>query len=135
MTTKDFISQNIDSIPNKDKYCSSVFQSMDGNFYSYGYHYPLLFKVDGQWYRNTTGYSNSTAKHINWADGHGAIDVDLIHPESATNDMSMENIKLSLDKMENDLCNDICKGRNGSMAQERRRGQLATIRQSQLAIA
>lgn len=67
MTTRDFIANNLGYTPSKETWCSSVLQDTSGNFYSYGYHYPLLFKVAGHWFVNTRGYSNTTAKHINWA--------------------------------------------------------------------
>lgn len=67
MKTKEFISINLDTKPKKDRYCSSVMQSTNGNFYSYGYHYPLLFKIGDKWLVNDMGYSSSTNKHIYWA--------------------------------------------------------------------
>lgn len=77
MTTQEFITRNFGVSSTKDRQCSSVFADHDGNMYSYGYHYPLLFTVGGKAFRNVAGYSNSTAKHINWAGGHDAIDVEL----------------------------------------------------------
>lgn len=35
--------------------------------FSYGDHYPLLFKIDGMYFVNTAGYSVTTSKHIGWA--------------------------------------------------------------------
>lgn len=67
MTTQEFISRNYGVAAQKDRKCSSVFADYDGNIYSYGRHYPLLFEVDGVNFVNATGYSNTTAKHINWA--------------------------------------------------------------------
>jgi hypothetical protein len=52
-------------------------QDTNGNFYSYGYHYPLLFKVDGVVFRNVRGYSSTTARHIHWTRDIEAIDVEL----------------------------------------------------------
>lgn len=75
MTTRDFISNNFGVASTKDRQCSSVFADHDGNIYSYGYHYPLLFTVDGVTFRNCVGYSNTTAKHISWAGGQGAVDI------------------------------------------------------------
>ena len=37
------------------------------NVYSYGIHYPLLFRVGDKVLLNDIGYSNSTSKHINLA--------------------------------------------------------------------
>lgn len=75
MTTAEFINRNFGVTSTKDRKCSSVYADHEGNIFSYGPHYPLLFTVDGLSFRNCTGYSNTTAKHINWAGGHGAIDV------------------------------------------------------------
>jgi hypothetical protein len=79
MTTQEFITKNIGVASERDRKCSSVFADHSGNIYSYGYHYPLLFKVGELTFRNNTGYSNTTAKHINWAGqaDRGAIDVWL----------------------------------------------------------
>lgn len=75
MTTQEFISRQFGNNDGKEKSLSSVWKDGDGNIYSYGRHYPLLFVVDGITFRNCTGYSNTTAKHINWAGGHGAVDL------------------------------------------------------------
>lgn len=75
MTTQEFIQKSAGVPSTKDRHCSSVFADQDGNIYSYGFHYPLLFKVGRLQFRNCSGYSNTTAKHINWAGGHGAVDI------------------------------------------------------------
>lgn len=67
MTTREFIAKTYGTEATRDRQCSSVFTDNNGNVYSYGYHYPLLFKVAGHNFVNTTGYSTTTAKHINWA--------------------------------------------------------------------
>lgn len=77
MTTAQFISKNFGVASAKDRSCSSVWADHNGNIYSYGYHYPLLFEIGGLIFRNRTGYSNTTARHIHWASGFGAIDVWL----------------------------------------------------------
>jgi hypothetical protein len=80
MTTRDFIAKTYGVESSRDRQCSSVFADMKGNIYSYGYHYPLLFKVCGKWYVNTAGYSVTTAKHIGWAWSacdYNAIGVEL----------------------------------------------------------
>lgn len=65
MTTQEFIRKAHEGTTTKEK-CSSVFR--DGrDVYSYGYHYPLLFKVGGLTFINTSGYSNTTQRHILWA--------------------------------------------------------------------
>lgn len=79
MTTREFIDKNFRVESTRDRHCSSVFADRDGNIYSYGYHYPLLFVVDNINFRNTRGYSATTAKHISWTYGQGAIDVELDH--------------------------------------------------------
>ena len=66
-----------DTPPTGEKWCASV-GYMDGKLYSYGRHYPLLWKVTTPNGRNVlvcnrAGYSNTTAKHISWC--HGVADV------------------------------------------------------------
>lgn len=73
MTTREFINKAWNGETRKRE-CSSVF--IDGDaIYSYGYHYPLLFKVGGKTVRNVTGYSNTTARHIHWSRDVEAIDI------------------------------------------------------------
>lgn len=67
MTTAEFIKKTYNTTSTRERRCSSVFTDEDGVVYSYGYHYPLLFKVEGLDILNVNGYSNTTAKHINWA--------------------------------------------------------------------
>lgn len=52
------------------------------NVYSYGIHYPLLFRVGDKVLLNDSGYSNSTSKHIGlaWGVYSDAISVKL-YPE------------------------------------------------------
>ena len=45
----------------------NLYTDSNGTMYSYGYHYPLLFKVNGLSFVNVRGYSNTTAKHISYA--------------------------------------------------------------------
>lgn len=78
MTTQEFITKNFGVPSDKDRKCSSVYADELGNIYSYGKHYPLLFKVGRLTFVNKTGYSNTTAKHINWAQAavnYNAVDV------------------------------------------------------------
>lgn len=77
MTTADFINRTFGVHSERERACSSVWADQHGNIYSYGRHYPLLFKIGGLTFRNRVGYSNTTAKHINWAGGFGATDVWL----------------------------------------------------------
>lgn len=67
MTTREFISKTYNTPATRERNCSSVFTDYQGVVYSYGYHYPLAFNVRGMDFINTAGYSNTTAKHINWA--------------------------------------------------------------------
>lgn len=67
MTTREFMRSRQGHNPSREVWCSSVKQSTNGDFYSYGSHYPLLFKVGSLWFVNDNGYSSSTSKHICWA--------------------------------------------------------------------
>lgn len=72
MKTQTFIervAQGIESRPrNGRKYVASVLYDGD-TVYSYGTHYPLLFKVGSVWVCNDSGYSSSTGRHISYARG------------------------------------------------------------------
>lgn len=107
MTTSQFIAENIGNLPKRDKQCSSVYQFTDGNFYSYGSHYPLLFKIGNLWLRNTQGYSASTAKHISWCAGHADHDVKLISTHNSigysSDAISKKNILDSLYKEQKEV--------------------------------
>ena len=71
----DFIERWHGVADGQERTCSSVFKDGNGNIYSYGYHYPLLFEAGGPTFRNRVGYSSTTAKHIAWTQGVFAIDV------------------------------------------------------------
>ena len=75
MNTKDFIKLNFNNSIGI-KRCSSV-MSNNGAIFSYGYHYPLLFRVNGLNFRNTAGYSSTTLRHISWTRDIEAVDVKL----------------------------------------------------------
>lgn len=77
MTSRQFIEKNFGVPLQKDRSGSSIWADNKGNIYSYGRHYPLLFKVNGITFRNTAGYSNTTSRHIGWCRGFEAIDVQL----------------------------------------------------------
>jgi len=77
MKNQDFIAQNINVIPAKERKNTSIIQDPKGNFYSYGYHYPLLVKVENVWLVNIQGFSHATAVHIKWAKQHADFEVDL----------------------------------------------------------
>lgn len=46
---------------------NSLIKDDNNNVYSYGIHYPLLFRVGDKVLLNDIGYSNSTSKHIDYA--------------------------------------------------------------------
>lgn len=76
MTTREFIYKRFYLETNKTS-CSSVLSDSDGNIYSYGYHYPLLFTVADKTIRNVKGYSNTTQRHIMRSRDVPAIDVHV----------------------------------------------------------
>ena len=51
----------------EDKYYGNILLDKYGQVYSYGKHYPLLFKVGSYTFINVYGYSSSTGKHISIA--------------------------------------------------------------------
>ena len=69
MTTQQFLTKNIGKVRSDgaSKSFASVMVDHNGIAYSYGYHYPLAAIIDGIGFVNNSGYSNTTAKHINWA--------------------------------------------------------------------
>lgn len=87
MNIETFIAHNVRKIEAGEsvarRHCASVM--VDGTtIYSYGYHYPLLFRVTGKdgallWVCNNGGYSNTTAKHI----GHARAHADVCAPIGA----------------------------------------------------
>jgi hypothetical protein len=87
MTSKQFIADcvagKIKQPKDGRKYNSSIM--WDGEtVYSYGTHYPLLFKVAGVWVVNDRGYSNTTGKHISWAGQFADYRLNLIASFSGT---------------------------------------------------
>lgn len=75
MTTAQFMRVHF-QFPSDTRHCSSVFNDRDGNIYSYGWHYPLLFTISGLSFRNVIGYSSSTGRHIAWASGLADYDIE-----------------------------------------------------------
>ena len=69
MKIQQFIKNNLYNSDNKTRQCSGVFTDGNGNFWSYGYHYPLIKRIDGNFYINDQGYSISTKRYICWAKG------------------------------------------------------------------
>lgn len=86
MRTQDFIRQYLHATDGKFRNCSSVCTDGNGNFYSYGYHYPLLVKVGRSHLVNTAGYSATTGKHISWAARYadGVYDYEYIKSKGKT---------------------------------------------------
>ena len=79
MTTQEFIERKYQVDNGREQWCSSVLKDHEGNMYSYGYHYPLVFRINNLDFINTTGYSSTTGRHILWARRAvpGAIEVKL----------------------------------------------------------
>ena len=66
MKSKQFIQNCVNGTRTKTGACSSIY--FDGEIlYSYGTHYPLLFKINNNWFINDQGYSSSTGRHLCWA--------------------------------------------------------------------
>lgn len=77
MTSREFIQKQFGNNDGKTKSLSSIFKDERGNIYSYGRHYPLLFKVGDLTFRNNSGYSSTTGKHIGWAGGIDSLAIDV----------------------------------------------------------
>lgn len=67
MTSAEFIAKQLGNDNGKVKTLSSIYKDGRGVIYSYYLHYPLVFNLGELTFVNATGYSNTTAKHINWA--------------------------------------------------------------------
>lgn len=72
MRTVEWIDKHKGVNDGNTKIFGNVAKGADGTIYSYGYHYPLLFKLNDVYFVNHRGYSVTTSKHINWA--HQATD-------------------------------------------------------------
>lgn len=113
MTTADFIAKTYDTTSDRERRCSSVFTDYEGTVYSYGYHYPLAFNIDGIDFINTRGYSNTTAKHISWAwraVGYHAVPVELdradaqvISSKWSTSGQKLDVIRAALNRQYEDI--------------------------------
>lgn len=71
MRSKDFITKYFGKQDGKLRTCSSLLKDTQGNIYSFGFHYPLLFKVKSVSnttlnFLNITGYSQTTRRHIGY---------------------------------------------------------------------
>ena len=76
MKNRDFVSEYTRHLGDTEKRersnTSILFRR--GVLYSYGEHYPLLFKVGQYIFRNVRGYSSTTGKHIS----HCSRDFDVV---------------------------------------------------------
>lgn len=85
MKIKDFISMSVTNHKTPTA-CSTVVKDRNGNLYSYGMHYPLLFQIvchyEVYWVLNSEGYSPTTGRHIAWARPHADIEVKLPSKQS-----------------------------------------------------
>lgn len=110
MTTQEFIEKEFANDNGKTRYFGSILKDANGNLYSYGRHYPLLFKVGNQTFRNTRGWSVSTGRHIRWTRGIPAIDVELdndateiVNRSYKTDQEKLEHIFRCLSRQKADL--------------------------------
>ena len=92
MTNYDYVQANAFK---PDTRHGNLFTDGNGTMYSYGHHYPLLFKVNGLSFVNVRGYSNTTAKHISYARAEARHEVKLNGYER--DDISPETIKKALE--------------------------------------
>lgn len=76
MTNYDFVQRHSTLTNEREKRHGSLYYN-DGVLYSYGYHYPLLFKIDGKYFVNTAWYSRTTSKHIGYAKRFADYEVKL----------------------------------------------------------
>lgn len=74
----------------KEKRSGNIYRDQAGNIFSYGSHYPLLFKVNSKWYVNEQGYSNTTARHISLARQFADISVKIPNGSSFSSDLSYD---------------------------------------------
>lgn len=80
MKTSDFIQRCANGYEGTSRRGTKTVASVmwDGEtLYSYGYHYPLLFKVAGYWVCNDRGHSVTTSKHIGQARQYSDFNVEL----------------------------------------------------------
>jgi len=119
MTNEDYVRKNA-FVPNTQH--GHLFTDNNGTMYSYGYHYPLLFKVNGLTFVNVAGYSHTTAIHINHARPLATYEIRL--NEYRANDISVETIiqtlKNEMDHLEESISNIKRKDtQKGAMLQKR----------------
>lgn len=109
MRSSDFIVKFAGVNDGKERRCASIYKDSKGVIYSYGTHYPLLFQIDGKWFVNSSGYSNTTGKHIGWANYAKGLTykVELYRTEANSsqyqNDFSKESVIEALKHQKNEL--------------------------------
>jgi hypothetical protein len=110
MTSKEFIARCAEKIERgesiNNKSCSSIFAHGD-TIYSYGTHYPLLFRVqklNGQkvWVVNDGGYSATTGKHVGWAISAMQYDV-VCSPIGAMQYRTTIDISVAIDSINKEI--------------------------------
>lgn len=99
MDNKKFIRDY--SFTNTDARYWNLFNE-NGVLYSYGYHYPLLFKVNWIRFVNTRGYSSTTRRHIGMAWLEAEYEVKL-----NSHNFDIETIKKCLQEEKETIIEDI----------------------------
>lgn len=115
MKTIDFIAEQkarIDRgevLRKGEKYNASVLATND-RLYSYGFHYPLLFRVStpshrNVWVCNTGGYSATTRKHISYSSYLAEVCAPIggTHGQSIDYDDVVSSIKAEIATIESDM--------------------------------
>ena len=87
MTNQEYIENNAFQ---PDTRHGNLFTDSNGTMFSYGYHYPLLFKVNELNFINTIGYSNTTAKHISYARPMAQYEVHIPYNNSDISPLAIQ---------------------------------------------
>lgn len=107
MTNKQFMELHAFDNNGKEARHGRLLKDAQGNIFSYGAHYPLLFKVCGLRFVNTRGYSQTTSKHIGIARSLASLRVNLPYNCSRfdfyTVKKALENSLNSLNTVINDI--------------------------------
>ena len=117
MKNSEFI-DNYNFTPNKSH--GNLFTDSNGTMYSYGYHYPLLFKVNGLTFVNTRGYSNTTSKHINYCRPYARYQVELYRDETGSYSIEYESVLYNLEEELKDINDDIAELKRHNTQKEAR---------------
>lgn len=128
MKTVEFIQKAINGYAKDGAHCSSVLYR-NGVVYSYGEHYPLLFRIGNKVFVNTSGYSNTTAKHIGWASRYANHNVELVRCNSKNHIPTLENVREALEDEYSEVSKAYLKGRLNSMASDRRMARMNEIKE------